>query len=75
MKKYRNTRIKELIDKHPVVEKVLDEFNLPCRNCGDNNCYLKDIVETENFTLKDEMKFVSKMSEAIAESEKQQQSD
>ena len=50
MKKYANTHIKELIQKFPRVEDVLDEFKLPCKNCGDNNCLLKDIAETENFS-------------------------
>ena len=65
MKKYENMRIKELIKKHPKVEDVLEELHLPCKNCGDNNCLLKDIAETENFTLKDEIKFITKMTEAL----------
>lgn len=67
MKKYANTHIKELIQKVPQVEDVLDEFKLPCKNCGDNNCLVKDIVETENFSLKDEMKFISRMSEVLSD--------
>ena len=66
MKKYANTHIKELIKKFPRVEDVLDEFKLPCKNCGDNNCLLKDIAETENFSLKAEMNFITKMSEAVS---------
>jgi hypothetical protein len=69
MKKYANMKIKDLIQKYPNVTKVLGEFKLPCRTCGDNNCLTKDIVEIENLSLKDEMKFIKKMSEAIEESE------
>ena len=70
MKKYAGTRIKELIKRYPGVEKVLEEFKLPCGSCGDNNCYTKDIVEIENFSLKNEMKFIKKMTEAISQDEK-----
>jgi len=69
MKKYANIRIKELIKKYPGVADVLDEFHLPCKNCGDNNCLVKDITEVENFSLKDEMKFITKISEAVTPKE------
>jgi hypothetical protein len=69
MKKHANIRIKELIKKYPGVAGVLEEFHLPCKDCGDNNCLVKDITEVENFSLKDEMKFITKMTGAVSDKE------
>jgi len=67
MKKYENLQIKDLIKKHPGVVNVLDEFNLPCKDCRDKNCLVKDISEMENLSLKDEMAFITKMTEAVSD--------
>lgn len=66
MKKHSHTKIKELLKQYPKVADVLDEFNLPCKTCSDNDCLTKDIAEIENFSLKDEVKFIKMMSNAIS---------
>lgn len=43
-----NKGIKEIIDQHPDVEKVLDNYGIGCGPCSVGICQLKDIVEIHN---------------------------
>lgn len=66
MKKYGNTRIRDLIHMHPRVLDILKEFQFPCQTCPDQNCFVKDIPENENLSMEDEIKFMSKISGVVS---------
>lgn len=45
MKSFLNTYVKEVIEKHPEVGKILGDFNIGCVTCAEGTCLLKDIVK------------------------------
>ena len=48
MEAFLNRGIKEIIDKYPDVEKILDEYGIGCGPCSVGICQLKDIVDIHN---------------------------
>jgi hypothetical protein len=70
MEKYNRVGIKQLIKKHPEIgELLLNDYKINCMRCK-GNCDLKNVVEEENLSLKDEMILLNKITDIIASDEK-----
>lgn len=54
MDKLLNTPIKSVINEHPEVGAILNEYQVGCVACGVGSCLLKDIVEIHQLTPSDE---------------------
>ena len=57
--------IKEIIDEHPDVEKVLDEYGIGCGPCSVGICQLKDIVDIHNLPEDQEQELMLKIANII----------
>lgn len=62
---YLNKGIKEVITEFPVIEKILDEYNIGCGACEEGLCLLKDIVEIHNLDEVSENELMAKISKVI----------
>jgi len=62
---YLNKGVKEVITEFPVIEKILDEFNIGCGACGEGLCLLKDIVEIHNLDEDREKELMARISKVI----------
>lgn len=60
-----NKGIKEIIDEHPEVEKVLDEYGIGCGPCSVGICQLKDIVDIHNLPEDQEQELMLKIANII----------
>ena len=65
MEKYQDVKIKQLIKQFPGIVDVLNEFQIDCVHCKQGTCRLKDIVETENLSMDEEMELLRKLSHVI----------
>jgi hemerythrin-like domain-containing protein len=65
MKEVLNKGIKEIIQKYPEIEKILDEYEIGCAPCGVGTCLLKDIVEIHNLSVKDENALMVRIARVI----------
>ncbi len=65
MEKILNTGIKELIQKYPKIEKILDEYEIGCAPCNVGTCLLKDIVEIHNLSAEDENTMMIRIARVI----------
>jgi len=71
MEKYNRVGIKQLIKKYPEIgELLLNEYNIDCMVCK-GNCDLKNVVEEENLSLKDEMILINQINKIIENSPEQ----
>ena len=59
MDEYLNKGIKEIINKYPEIEKILDEHGIGCAPCNVGTCLLKDIVEIHNLSPDDEQELMA----------------
>lgn len=60
-----NQGIKEIIDQHPEIEKVLDEYGIGCGPCSVGICQLKDIVDIHNLPEDQEQALMEKIADII----------
>jgi hemerythrin-like domain-containing protein len=60
-----NKGIKEIIDEHPDVEKILDEYGIGCGPCSVGICQLKDIVDIHNLPEDQEQELMHKIAGVI----------
>ena len=65
MEQYLNKGIKEIIDQHPEVEVILDEYDIGCGPCTVGICLLKDIVEIHNLPEAQEQELMQKIAAVI----------
>lgn len=69
MEKYNRIGIKQLIKKHPEIGNLLlNKYNIDCMVCK-GNCELKNVVEEEDLSLKDEIKLMNEITEIITREE------
>jgi len=66
MKKYLNTRIKQVIEQFPALAPILKDYDINCATCN-GNCVFKDIFEEHNLSMKEEMELIARISEVIPE--------
>ena len=60
-----NKGIKEIIDQHPEIEKVLDEYGIGCGPYSVGICQLKDIVDIHNLPEDQEQALMEKIADII----------
>jgi hemerythrin-like domain-containing protein len=58
---YLNRGIKEIIDQFPLVETILENFEIGCAPCNVGTCQLRDIVEIHNLTEEQEKHMLTEM--------------
>lgn len=56
-----NTPIKKVIDEHPAVADVLNDYNIGCVPCQVGSCLLKDIVGIHNLAEDDERELLTRI--------------
>jgi len=54
MQKFMNMSVKEVIEKHPRVGELLEEYEIGCAPCTVATCLLNDVVTIHNLPKKDE---------------------
>lgn len=57
--------IKETIDKHPEVGKILDEYGIGCAPCSVGSCLLSDIVDIHNLDPMQEATLMYRIEKAV----------
>ena len=57
--------IKEIMDEHPRVSKILEDFNIGCATCNVGTCLLKDIIEIHNLSVDDEQAVMAQIAKAV----------
>jgi len=65
METYLNKGIKEVIDQFPVVEDILNEYDIGCAPCTVGTCLLKDIVEIHNLPADREQEMMTRIAKTI----------
>ena len=70
MQSFLNRSIKAVIQEHPEVGQILDEFEIGCAPCSVGDCLLKDIVEIHNLSPEDERLLMARIAGAISPGEK-----
>jgi hemerythrin-like domain-containing protein len=65
MEAFLNKGIKEIIDRYPDVEKILDEYGIGCGPCSVGICELKDIVDIHNLPEDQERELMQKIAGII----------
>jgi hemerythrin-like domain-containing protein len=65
MERYLNKGIKEVIDQFPVVENILNEYEIGCAPCTVGTCLLKDIVEIHNLPADKEQEMMTRIAKTI----------
>jgi hemerythrin-like domain-containing protein len=65
METYLNKGIKEVIDQFPVVENILNEYDIGCAPCTVGTCLLKDIVEIHNLPADREQEMMTRIAKTI----------
>lgn len=65
MEEYLNKGIKEVIQKFPEVDKILQEYNIGCGPCNVGTCLLKDIVEIHNLSPDEERELLVRIAKVI----------
>ena len=65
MERYLNKGIKEVIDQFPVVENILNEYEIGCAPCTVGTCLLKDIVGIHNLPADKEQEMMTRIAKTI----------
>jgi len=65
MEAFLTKGIKEIIDRYPDVEKILDEYGIGCGPCSVGICELKDIVDIHNLPEDQERELMQKIAGII----------
>ena len=65
MEKYLNMGIKDVIEAFPVIESILDEYDIGCGPCSVGTCLLKDIVEIHRLPSEKEHELSGRIERAI----------
>jgi hemerythrin-like domain-containing protein len=65
MEKYLNMGIKDVIDAFPVIESILEEYDIGCGPCSVGTCLLKDIVEIHRLPPEKEQELSARIEKAI----------
>jgi len=62
---YLNKGIKEIMTEFPAIGKILDDFNIGCRTCGEGLCLLKDILEIHDIDPEEQEALMGKVAKII----------
>lgn len=65
MEEYLNKGIKDVIDAFPVIEGILEEYDIGCGPCTVGTCLLKDIVEIHRLPSERERELMVRIEGAI----------
>lgn len=65
MQQCLNMGIKDIIERFPGVDKILEEYNIGCAPCNVGSCLLKDIVDIHNLSPEDERELMMKIAGVI----------
>ena len=65
MEKYLNMGIKDVIKAFPVIESILEEYDIGCGPCAVGTCLLKDIVEIHQLPPEKEQELSARIEKAI----------
>jgi hemerythrin-like domain-containing protein len=65
MDKYLNSGIKDVIGEFPVIESILEEYDIGCGPCMVGTCLLKDIVEIHRLPPEKERALMARIEGAI----------
>jgi len=65
MDKYLNSGIKDVIGEFPVIESILEEYDIGCGPCMVGTCLLKDIVEIHRLPPKKEQALMARIEGVI----------
>jgi len=65
MDKYLNSGIKDVIGAFPVIEGILEEYDIGCGPCTVGTCLLKDIVEIHRLPPEKEAELMARITKAI----------
>jgi hemerythrin-like domain-containing protein len=65
MEKYLRTPIKEMIERFPVVGRILDEYGIGCVPCSVGTCLLSDIVEIHNLSVDAERELFGRIASVL----------
>jgi hypothetical protein len=69
MKWFSNQKIKILVDEHPQAGEVLAEFGIRCAECTRHNCDVRQIAESEELTMEQEIDLMNKLEKAFGEAQ------
>lgn len=67
---YLDTNIKDIMDKYPQVQEILDRFEIGCAPCSSGTCMMKDIIDIHNLDEQREKKMLTQIFEVIFPGEK-----
>lgn len=62
---YLNRGIKEVIEEHPEITDILDEYEIDCGTCLVGTCLLKDIVEVHGLAPEVKQELMARINKAI----------
>ncbi len=65
MDRILNTGIKQIIDEHPSVGTLLEEYGIGCVPCAVGTCMLKDVVEIHNLSTEREHEMMTRIAEVV----------
>jgi hypothetical protein len=65
MEKYLNMGIKDVIEAFPIIESILEEYDIGCGLCSVGTCLLKDIVEIHRLPSEKEQELSARIEKAI----------
>lgn len=67
MKWFSNQKIKVLVEERPKAGEVLAEFGIRCAECTRHNCDVRQIAESEELTMEQEIDLMHKLEKALDE--------
>lgn len=70
VQEYLDTNIKDIMDKYPKVQEILDRFEIGCAPCSSGTCMMKDIIDIHNLDEQKEKEMLSQIFEEIFPGEK-----
>ena len=65
MEKYLNKGVQEVIDEHPEVGEILNDFDIACITCTAGSCLLKDVVGIHNLPADQEVELMYQIEKAL----------
>lgn len=67
MEEYLNKPIKEIIEKYPAVESVLNDYDIGCGPCSVGTCLLKDIVSIHRLPDDQQQQLMARIAKTIGQ--------
>lgn len=70
VQEYLDTNIKDIMDKFPKVQEILDRFDIGCAPCSAGTCMMKDIIDIHNLDEQKEKAMLVQIFDVIFSGEK-----